>query len=190
MAKAKKEAALTRERIISLKTMRFAFDDPKLFWVSGALFLILQAAITVILWRVDSPWEILKHQLSLSPDEFLVQRDNWGVEKCRLFLQHYWLDFLYPPVYAVFFRCLLTQIQLSYPTNYVYHALAFPIAAAIYDEIENICQLLLMANWTESKVVFYVGAFGAYGKWLLLLATFYVVGHTLIKMYWERNLEV
>jgi len=186
---ARKNAALARERIVSLKSARLAFDDPKLFWISGALALILQAAITFILWRVDSPLEILRHQLSLSPAEFLVQRDNWGVEKCGFFLQHYWLDFLYPPVYAVFFRCLLTQIQLSYPTNYVFHAMAFPIAAAIYDEIENICQLPLMANWTESSFVFYAGAFGAYGKWLLLLAMFFVAIHALGKMYWERNFE-
>lgn len=189
LSRIKREPALMRERIVSLGSMHFAADDPKLFWVSGLLFLIFQATISALLWRVANPWEIFAHQVSISPDEFLVQRDNWGPEKIRFYLQHYWLDFIHPAVYAVFFRCLLTQIQLSYPTQYIYHSMAFPIGAAIYDEIENICQMALMAGWTESKFVFYAGAFGALAKWLLLTATFAAIGHAVWKAYWDRQLE-
>jgi hypothetical protein len=185
----KKEILLTWERIVSLRTMRFSADDPKLFWVSGLLFLIFQGVISAMLWRVDTSWHIFSHQISLSVDDFLVQRDNWGHEKIRFYLQHYWLDFIHPAVYATFFRCLLTQIQLSYPTKYVYHAMAFPFAAAIYDELENLCQLPLMAGWTESSLVFYVGAFSALAKWLLLLSTLLAAGHALSRMLWERALE-
>jgi hypothetical protein len=185
----KKEALLMWERILSLRTMRFSPDDPKLFWVSGLLFLIFQGAISALLWRVDSPWVIFTHQVSLSADDFLVQRDNWGPEKIHQYLQHYWLDFFHPAVYALFFRCLLTQIQLSFPTQYVYHSLAFPIAAAIYDEIENVCQLALMAGWTESSLVFYAGAFSALAKWLLLTATFAAAAHAVGSHYWNQQLE-
>lgn len=188
-ARAKKEAALMRERIASMREMRFAFDDHRLFWVSGLLFVIFQATISFLLWRVDTPWNIFLHQISLSPDEFLVRRDNWGAEKARLYLQHYWLDFLHPAVYAVFFRCLLTQIQLSFPTKYVFHSMALPIAAAIYDEIENICQLALMAGWTESSIVFYTGAFGAFSKWILITAIFAAIIHAVGQYYWDKQLE-
>lgn len=177
-----------RERILSLESMKFAFDDVKLFWVSAILFVIFQSAISAMLWRVAPPWDIFSHQLSLSIDDFLVQRDTWGAEGVRFYLQHYWLDFIYPAVYAVFFRCLLTQIQLSFPTKYIYHSMAFPFAAAIYDEIENICQLALMAGWTESKFVFYAGAFGALAKWLLISTILCAIAHAVAKHHWEKQL--
>lgn len=185
----KRRAWLMWEGILSLRTMRLSPEDPKLFWVSGILFLIFQGTISALLWRVDDPWVIFTHQISLSADEFLVQRDNWGADKVHLYLQHYWLDFFHPAIYALFFRCLLTQIQLSFPTKYVYHSLAFPIAAAIYDEIENICQLALMAGWTENSFVFYIGAFGALAKWMLLTATFAAIIHAVSVHYWDQTLE-
>lgn len=188
-ARGLKEAALMRERIISLKDVTASFFDPKLMWVSGIVFVIFQGVLIWMLMRVDNPAEILRHQLQTNPDEFLVIRDNWGPEKVRFFLQHYWLDFIFPAVYAVFFRCVLTQVQLFYPTKFVYHSLAFPLAAAIYDEIENICQLALMAGWTESKFVFYAGAFGTYAKWLLLSATLAAVVSAFAQLWWERELE-
>lgn len=189
LPKAKKAAFFARDSVLSLRTMKFSLDDPKLLWISGIAFVIMQATITALLWRVADPWAILSHQLSFNVDDFLVQRDNWGPEKVRLYLQHYWLDFIHPAIYAIFFRCLLTRIYASHPTQYLYHCLAFPIAAAIYDELENICQLVLMAGWTEANFIFYIGALGAYLKWLLLLAAFSAATHALLKDRWNRYLE-
>ena len=74
-ARAKKEVVSLRERIVSVREMRLAFDDYRLFWVSGLLFAVFQAALSALLWRVDTPWNIFLHQISLKPDDFLVQRD-------------------------------------------------------------------------------------------------------------------
>lgn len=186
LARAKKEAALARERIISLRESGLPFESQSLFWISGLFFVLFQGTITAMLWRVDDPWAILTHQLSSNRDSFLVQRDNWGAEKVALYLQHYWLDFIHPAIYAVFFRCLLTQIYVSFPNQFIYHCLAFPIAAAIYDEIENICQLPLMAGWMENNFVFYAGALSSLMKWMLLLAAFSAGIYSLAKESWSR----
>ena len=157
---------------------------------SGLATIAFQAVLSYMLLRVCSTSDFLKFQLSIHHDSFMVFLDNLGPDKTRLLSQNYMLDFFYAPFYAIFFRGLLTQLALRAPSSIAPKCLALPVAAAIYDEIENICQLPIILGWVlDSSPLIYVGLLASMAKWILLVLTLYAVGQSLWISVKDRYLE-
>jgi hypothetical protein len=171
------------------RTEKF-FASPAVLLVSGLATAAFQAVLLLMLMRVCSTFDFLEFQLSVHHDSFMVFLDNLGAEKTRLLAWNYVVDFFYPPFYAVFFRCLLTRLAALAPSSIAEKCLALPIAAAICDEIENLCQLPIIQGWiSDGSPLFYAGLFASLAKWILIAATLYGVGQGLWILAKERYLE-
>lgn len=154
------------------------FFSKKLFLVSGILFFISQVAILIILFSAAPAMEIFWQQTTFSTDEFQAIFSNWGPENIRIFLFHYYLDFIHPLLYAVFLSCC---IFWAWPKNNKTWLLVFPIVTAITDEIENLCQLPINLNWLPvNSIWFYIGAASSRIKWIFAGFTLVAIGTGLL----------
>lgn len=156
-------------------------------WILGGLFVLTQSALLIWIGQVERPWNFFLFQLSVHPviaEEYLLHWGNAG----RLHIAHYyWLDMIHPLVYAFFLRSLLERIAARRASPWIDRGLNLPYAAAAYDYIENICQLPIVYGIVPvSSPLFYLGAIGAYGKWLMVTACCLLLAKEFIEMGREK----
>ncbi len=147
----------------------------KVFWISAVAFCLSQTTIVTILAGVAPLFEIIQQQITFSPKEFVAYLSKWGPDKTRLFLIHYYFDFLHPFIYAVFFSSLLARLNSPKKFHWMLFLL---ISTSIFDSLENLIQLPINAGWlSPSSWLFFVGVLSSNLKWICAIATFLSILH-------------
>ena len=130
-----------------MEKLREKMDSTRIIIITGALYLISQAAIGMILQPVGiGPF--MRLQTSLSEDAVSSIINEWyQADIARFYLQHFYLDFLHPLWYSLFLVSCMSKIfniqSLPGKWNYL---LLLPFIAGIFDLIENILHLLFFSN--------------------------------------------
>ena len=138
-----------------------------------ALVLLFQLAILIILNPLPNPLDALRLQLTFSAQEYSAITAAWTEAQRQAYLHHYYLDFIYPLIYAGALILLLKKFRSPVPQT----ILALPVLMAVADEIENICGLYLILNPDNlSQAVVVIGASAASLKWGLLLLILILLG--------------
>lgn len=137
--------------------------------ISLALVFLFQLAILIILNPLPNPLDALRLQLTFSAQEYSAITSAWTAAQRDAYLHHYYLDFIYPLIYASALILLVKKFWAPVPKV----LLVLPILMALADEIENICGLYLILNPDSlSSAVVVAGASAAWLKWGFLLLTF------------------
>lgn len=89
--------------------------------------------------------ELIQLEITFSPNEFRSLLVSWGADGREAFLAHYWLDFVFPVIYALFLSSLFaTSLGPRPPEGRPRRELFFlllPLFAGFCDWIENIVDL-------------------------------------------------
>ncbi|MGE0762611.1 MAG: hypothetical protein AB7N80_04980 [Bdellovibrionales bacterium] len=156
-------------------TFRF-LRNPRVLALSGRFFLYSQVTLMIILDKFGDPWNIIKLQTTLDPGEFQLLLHSQGVEGLAAWIRHYLIDFFYPIFYGVFLAAMLVRWPPSRNDKLLKLVLIVPLLAGLFDEIENVCQLLLALERVPiDSIYFYVGAASARLKWSMLLTTLVLI---------------
>ena len=133
----------------------------------------------VILKSVDSPLGIIRQQTTLSPIKFENYLVKWGPGGVSKFITHYYFDFLYPFVYAVFLAACLVQTKAASRNPWI---ILLPFFACAFDQIENSIQLPMTLGWIDpGSPLFYVAAVSAQLKWLLAAVSVVIILIALVR---------
>lgn len=127
---------------------------------SGFIFLLSQFLILAIIWKSGVGNDAFVLQTTLDPEVFRQIVGRLSEFDLNVYLTHYASDFLHPFVYLIFLSaCLVQTGQAAF--------LAFPVLAALCDQLENICQLWVFHHGEPLPMAaFQIGAWSARMKWV------------------------
>ncbi len=132
------------------------------------IFLIFQICILFFLFQLPNPADALRLQLTYSPETFKSIVLSWSDGDRVAYLNHYYFDFIHPLIYGTLL-VLFIKGQKSPMPNALF---LLPVAGALGDWIENICDLVLVLNFDSfSKRVLWLGATASWTKWATLILT-------------------
>jgi len=146
----------------------------RIFWLFAVLAVCSQTAIIAVLHRGMDPLDLVRMQTTFSKAAFFGIVGNWGEASWQAFYRHYWLDFFHPLVYGAFLASALARLlaRRNALGGRGRHLLLVPFAAAVCDEIENVCQLYLTIHLPDFSVpLFFAGALAANVKWAAVAVT-------------------
>jgi hypothetical protein len=147
--------------------------------ISAALASISQVSILAMLHSGLDPFALLVAQTTLSEKTFLEITGGWGDASWRAFYRHYWIDFLHPCLYGVFLASAVAHLlrQRGLAGGSARHLVLLPLLAGACDEVENVCQLLLVRGLPDfSTGLFVTGALAANLKWAAVAVSLATIG--------------
>jgi hypothetical protein len=133
----------------------------------------------------DAP-NVMNLQLAFSEDTFRDILHQWGPEAVQTYQDNMWLDYLFPPIYAIFLAsaaAVLTRRSDAPPTRAQRALLIAPFVAALFDYLENTLHLLILRDDALEAGLILLASVAAAIKWALLaVALLAVIG------FWLRRL--
>jgi hypothetical protein len=110
-------------------------------------------------------------QLAFTAEKFQSVLAAWGETNVRAYVNGMWLDYLYPPAYALALSgwlAVLTRRADAAPSRPVLTLFAAPFLAALLDYVENTLHLLMLSvlHLTPPALVF-LASLAAAVKWTL-----------------------
>jgi len=137
----------------------------------SAVYLSLAVTCQLLLFYILKPLpehlNVLQVQFTWSPEKFNNILQSWSVGQRQIFLSHYWVDFLYPLFYAMFFYSFLRESNVSRRVAQMF------AAAGVFDLAENGFHLALIGGWLPITALSVpVAALLALVKWLLVSGFF------------------
>jgi hypothetical protein len=128
-----------------------AYDTLARWWIA-AVFGNLTVIFFIIFGVIgpdlpDGAPGVVDLQLAFSKSEFSRIIDLWGPAAVDQFKDTMWLDYVFPPVYAIFFASALATLTYDperYPGWIVRGLFVLPFIAAICDWIENSLHLVIL----------------------------------------------
>jgi hypothetical protein len=111
-------------------------------------------------------------QLAFNKTEFSRIIDVWGLDAVDRYKDTMWLDYVFPPVYAIFFTSALAALTFDaerYPGRIVRGLFVLPFAAALCDLLENTLHLIILRDpATLPAALIFLASVVAAIKWALL----------------------
>ncbi len=134
--------------------------------------------------------------LYYSAEELYAMAGAYGEAGRASFIRaHFTFDVVWPVVYTLFLMIAISEpVGRAFPVDsWWQRANLLPLAAALFDLLENASTALVMARYPAQLPVIasLAGVFTA-GKWLLVFANFLVLLAALTARFWRRrphNLE-
>ena len=117
---------------------------------------------------------ILSLQFCTSPEAFLAILEQWGEAGITGYLEHMWLDYLFPAAYAIFFASLIAWLESekTISTGRIPPIFFFPLVAGLLDWLENSIHLLILRNLSAvNSLQVFITFLISSTKWLLLFGT-------------------
>lgn len=99
---------------------------------------VCQLLLFYLLASLPAHLNVLQVQSTWRAEDFSLILQSWSAEQRAVFLSHYWVDFVYPFCYSLFFYSLLIDLKVSQNKAQLF------AAAGLFDVIENVLHLLLV----------------------------------------------
>ncbi|HBQ21616.1 MAG: hypothetical protein A2Z91_02575 [Deltaproteobacteria bacterium GWA2_38_16] len=143
--------------------------------INGIACVLIQLGLFLILSKLPTPADALLLQLTFSKETFTHIAQTWGIEGTHIYLNHYYLDMMYPIFYSLFLSGILKKFS---STSIIY----LPFIACAFDLIENTCHILLLTSGNFSFSLIILAALCAWIKWIILLITL-----ILVFLFWKKS---
>ncbi|MGZ3725487.1 MAG: hypothetical protein ACXWQQ_06790 [Pseudobdellovibrio sp.] len=141
--------------------MKIFSKKTKVLFLVGCVF---QFMITWILCHMARPAEALQIQFTFTHGSYIQLINGWSPHDVSTYLSHYYLDYIYPFIYALFFVSITSDLKFSPVVQWL-----GPIAGA-FDLIENTFHIFLIKQVWPNETFFVSLAAGAANiKWFLIL---------------------
>lgn len=148
--------------------------------LSGNLVIILFIAFALLSSDMpDNAPSVDKLQLAFSERRFADILTQWGPDAVEQYRASLWLDFVFPPLYAVFLAsavAVLTAPQPGAPLSLHRVWFVLPLAAVPFDYAENALHLIILRDTEQlSAGLILLASVAAAIKWGLLAAALLAV---------------
>lgn len=127
-------------------------------------------------------------QLSFTKENFISVLNNWGPEGIAYFLDTIWLDFLYPPMYALLLSSGAANTvkklnELSKTDEEISGLkLSIPFIAAGFDYTENLAEIYILKNNLFTDFNIAAASSISAIKWTLILVSVFNVVKEYLKL--------
>jgi hypothetical protein len=150
------------------------------------IFLILFATLGT--QPPDGAPGVVRLQLAFSKTAFRDVLDQWGPGAVQSYREYLPLDYLFPPVYAIFLSSALVVLTRSRRVRVVF---ALPYLPVPFDYLENTLHLILLrGDHSLAAGLIVLASLAAAIKWALLAVTLLAVviafGWRVLMVAWKR----